>query len=309
MDDSPSIDSGGFLPPSEWHESLAGVKFDLYDDRWHLTSKRSINVAPLRAVIRSDTLKNGVIRTLAHQAGNLSHRYCEQFVLFLRHFFEHAGNQIMGDDIPETTVVSYRGFCNRRDGHDDEFQRGIRPFLTKWHALGHLGVSRELVERMRNWRLTGSERGIAVNRLDVNDGPLMPNEHQSFAALALTAFEQQRISLSDYTTYRLLDVTGRRPAQLSQLKIKDMDDSRLEDPEPGRPQKRILLLHVPRIKGRRKWRQHFRSVPLSTELWNLLAKHAQNVQSRFDELLKKLALELQSTDLAFLHRELPLFPG
>lgn len=303
------INSGGAPPPCEWRRSRGGQEFDLYADRWCLTSRDSINLAPLHAALRSDTLQKGAIRTLAHLAEESSYGHCADTLRQLRYLFEHAGHQIAGDEIPETAVVSYRHFCRARDGHDDTIQGRLRPFLTKWHALGYPGVSRELVERMANWTLTGSERGVAVNRLDINAGPMMPDEHQSFAVLALMAFEQERVTRSDYTVYRVLDVTGRRPEQMVQLKIKDMDDSKPEDNEPGQPPRRILLLHVPRIKGKRKWRQHYRAVPLSTDLWNLIITHGQDVKARFDALLIKLSLELQPLDLGSIHRELPLFPG
>lgn len=303
-------DAGGSSrPPSEWLESKAGKLFDLHADRWQLTTKQSVNVAQVRAALSSQILQDGAVRTLAFFAKNGSAGHCIDLARGLRRLLTFAGTRICGDEIPVAEVANFRHVLFERDGHDEAVASRLRPFLKKWHALGHPGVSLDAAIEMSSWTLQNRERGIAVNRLDPNEGPLMPSEHLNFNVLALNAFEQGEVLLADYVCIRINEITGRRPEQLAQLKMKDMDDSRFEDPEPDNPKKRILLLRVPRIKGGRKWRHNFRAVSLSADIWNLLTTHRLEVTARFDALLADIGLELQSKDLAFIHGELPLFPG
>lgn len=295
-------------PPSEWHESRERKQFDLYADRWQLTTKDSVNVGLLRALLPSPILQDGAIRTLAHLAKTQSFGHCDGTARMMRHLLQFWKIPL-GDEIPAAAVASFRHHCRERDGHDVVISGRIRPFLMKWHALGYQGVSRELVEQMTDWDLVGSERGARVNRLDPNEGPLLPQENLGLQALALTAFERGAVELSDYASFRLVSLGFRRPVQIAALKGKDLDDSRLEDSKPGQPSKRVFLLHVPRAKGGRLWREHFRAIPLTTDLWNLLTLHRREVIRRFDAILTGLGLERQAQDVRMLHDELALFPS
>ncbi|MDD2741607.1 MAG: hypothetical protein PHV02_05000 [Rhodocyclaceae bacterium] len=294
--------------PEEWCESLAGEKFNLNADRWQLTTKKSLNVGPLRSLLHSPTLRDSGIRTLAHLAKTKSVDQCINTSLQMRHLLRFWDTPL-GDEIPVAAITSFRHHSRESDGHDAKVSGRIRPFLTKWHELGYPGVSKELIEQMADWTLKNQERGARANRLDPNEGPLMPDEALSFKALALSAFEKGSIPLADYASFRLASLGYRRPEQIVSLKCKDMDDSRLETREPNRLPERMLLLMVPRVKGGRSWRKHFRSIPLSVDLWNLLALHRTEVIRRFDELLASLALKLQQQELKFIHDELALFPA
>jgi hypothetical protein len=138
----------------------------------------------------------------------------------------------------------------------------------------------------------------------------MPDEHLSLGARWLNAFEQGEMPLVDYVMVRLCSVTGRRPSQIMQLKLRDMDDTRFEDVEPELSPRRKLLLHIPRLKGRGStWRTRFRAVPLSSDLWNLLALQRAAVLRRLDDLLDACDLSLQPKDLAMIRSDMPLIPA
>ena len=304
-----AIPGGKSPPPSEWHESTGGKHFDLHADRWQLSARISVNVTKIRKLLRSDTLKEGFIRTLAEDAKNLSAGSVKSRASALNGFLHFSAAQIQTDEITEAAVVNYRHHCLGRDGDDRIVAGNIRSFLTKLNELGYPGVTRKLVEVMEGWRLKSPATGVAVNRLDANEGPLMPDEHVALAAQWLTAFEQGKVSHEDFLLTRLVDVTGRRPLQLAHNKLKDMDDSRFEDHEAGQPTRRVLLLSIPRIKGRgSQFRTRFRAVPLSADLWNLLVVHRRQVHERFDALLANIGLAIQPNDLTALRDELPLFP-
>lgn len=302
--------SAGQSRLEEWHVSAHGQRFNLYADRWQLSARQSVNVGSLRRLCWSPVLADGAVRTLAEYAGKGAAGSTIAVADKFKHFLKFAPAQLRTDEIPQALVLSYRDSCRQRDGHDDRIAGHIRPFLRRWHRLGHPGVSQALVETMDDWSLASPERGVAVNRLDANTGPLMPDEHVSLAAHWLTAFEQGAMTLDDYVMARLSSVTGRRPSQIMQLKLKDMDDTRFEDPEPGRPPRRLLLLHIPRVKGAGSaWRTRFRAVPLSSDLWNLLMMQRDAVQRRLDSFLEDCGLSLQSNDLEAIYSDMPLIPA
>jgi hypothetical protein len=296
--------------PEEWHISKDGQRFNLYADRWKLSAHATLNVAALRYVAWLPVIAEGAVRTLAEYAVKAASATVISIEHAMRKFLQFVPPHARADEISHSLVLSYRDFCHRRDGHDFKMSSWIRPFLRAWHVLGHPGVSKELVETMYGWSLRNPEQGVAVNRLDANAGPLMPDEHVSLAVHWLTAFEQGTMPVVDYVMARLCSVTGRRAGQIMQLKLKDMDDTRFEDPEPGRPPCRIMLLHIPRNKRRGvAWRTRFRAVPLSIDLWNLLMMQRNAVHEQLDALLEGCGLSLQPSDLAAIRSDMPLIPA
>ncbi|MDO8932133.1 MAG: hypothetical protein Q7U97_07060 [Rhodocyclaceae bacterium] len=307
-----ALSDGGRAEPSrpqEWRESRDGFQFDLHADDWQLTSKRTLHLSALREKLSGfPVLLDGALRTLADYARRGSFNQCISLEQSFRKFLDHAPPA--EDVIAETDVVGFRDFTRDRDGHDANGLEKLRPFLAQWHGLGFPGVSAALVERMEGWTLKHREQHARVNRHDPNDGPLPPDEQRALQVGALRAYEERRLRTDRYAAYRLLDLAGRRPGQLVQLKWRDMDDTRFEDAKPsGGPPRRLLLLKVPRIKGRRKWREHFRAIPLTEDEWNLLVLLKMETTQRFDRLLEATGLMLQEHDRRAIHADLPMFPG
>lgn len=295
--------------PKEWCESRDGFQFDLHADDWPLTSKSTLHLSALREKLAGfPVLLDGAMRTLADHARRGASQYCKDLARCFRQFLDYAPPA--DDAISEADVVGFREFTRDRDGHDANGLERLRPFLARWHRLGFPGVSAALIERMDGWTLKQRERHARVNGHGPNDGPLPPDEQRALQVSALRAYEERRITTDRYTVYRLFDLTGRRPGQLVQLKWRDMDDTHFEDAKPnGGPPRRLRLLKVPRIKGKRKWREHFRAVPLTEDEWNLLLLLRIETTQRFDRLFEATGLVLQEHDRRAIHADLPMFPG
>lgn len=294
--------------PQDWRTSKAGEAFDRHADAWPLTTKETLHLGQLRETLRAfPVLTYGAIHTLDWFAENSSAGSTENMRRKLNQFL--TAFPPAQDSIEEAAVINFRDRNRRRDGHDGNGMDRLRPFLTRWRALGFPGVSDALVERIKGWTLTGYERNARVNRRDANAGPLEPAEQHGVQLGALRAYENGQLTTAEYTIYVLFDLTGRRPEQLVRLKWKDLDDTQCEDPVPGEAPKRLLLLRIPRIKGKRKWREHFRAVPLAQDDWNLLQLLRLETHQRFEELLSVTGLTLQDHDRQFVLDELPIFAG
>lgn len=307
---APGSDGGPTeLPPiQDWRVSQNGLEFELHSDIWPLASKMKLNVSSLRSHLCANTpLLDGAIRTLAHMAENYTVEHCEITMRNFEQFLDFSPP--VSNAISEAAVVSFRDFTLRRDGHDGYGMQALRPFLLRWYKLGYPGISASIVERIKAWKLSGYEKHTRVNQRKPNEGPLEIDEQRALQLGALAAYEEGRITTERYVVFRLFDLTGRRREQLAQLKWKDMDDSRYEDATPPKPPQKLLLLKIPRIKAHRKWREHFRAVPLTQDEWNLLLVLRMEVTQRFDKLLNKTGLKLQEHDRHIIHGNLPMFPG
>jgi integrase len=288
---------------------MKGHKFDLNGDEWKLSSKMTIRPVTLRNILRPyPTLLEGAIRTLAWYAENKSGMTAEIIRHILGEMIEKFPPKL--DLIEPHVLVGFRQFILDRDGNDNGGMVKIRPYLCKWHALGFPGISDSALQAIKGWKLKSAEKYARVNRRDPNGGPLEPEEQNALRIGALRAYERGEISTAWYAQYVLLDYTGRRPEQLIRLKWKDLDDTHIEDPLYGDiAPKRLYLLHIPRAKGKRKWREHFRAVPLAYDDWNLLLALRAETSIRFERMLAEAGLTLQPRDLKTLLEELPMFPG
>lgn len=305
---APHPDHAGFQD-GVWRSSLEGFQFQIRAHRWQLTANQAILVEELRQLCWSKVLEESIIATLAHTAENFSAGTVKGTKVAMKHLLSFTPEHLRSDQFSSELLLSFRDFAHLRFGNDCLVSRSVRPFFRRWLALGHPGISVEVVDMLNHWRLKGAEKNVAVNRLDANCGPLMPDEHVAFAVKLLNAFEANAISLDDFLLVRLLEVTGRRPSQITQLKISDLENSRFEDSLPGEIPAKLRLLRIPRVKNAGAVaRQKFRSVAVSEELWDLLTLQRSEVLARLDLLLESIGLFLQPHDLLMVHDEMPLIP-
>ena len=126
--------------------------------------------------------------------------------------------------------------------------------------------------------------------------PLSDNELQGFNEGAVQAYENNKITLSELAMGLLVSNTGRRPIQISHLKVKDVLEGKNKKGEI------IYLLNVPRAKQRAmQFRCEFKQFAITDELWTVLNEQAKQMIAHIEKLL---GFDLQDHD----RLELPLFP-
>ena len=172
----------------------------------------------------------------------------------------------------------------------------IRAFLIRWHEQGYPGVSREVVDFLSSLTLRGNPKGGAVLSLDPDKGPFDDQELEAILDAAPQCYEQGGIDLDTLAITLLLVHTGRRPGQLTQLRIGDLQRTRTSD---GR---RIDIVQIPRSKQRgRRPRAQFKAFWLAPDLCRVLTAQRNAVIERVQTHLG----ELPASVIA----ELPLFPN
>lgn len=270
------------------HKSTAGYQFQEEDSKWVLDKNTTIYLKPLRKLL-SDQVYAGFIRTLIHYATNFSAAHAKICSENLRLFLNETGSR----EITESALISYRSSLTAKT----EWHLGVlRPFLKRWNEFGYLGVTDEIIKLLYQWRLKGIDKGDVVKRLDPIKGPLTDIELQGFNEGAVQAFEQDRISLSELALGLCVSNSGRRPIQISHLRIKDVLEGKNNQGEP------LYLLNMPRAKQRATtFREEFKQLAITRELWVILTQHVIQVIAKVQKIL---VFELQEAD----QLELPLFP-
>jgi len=264
-----------------------GYSFYIDDDVWVLDKNVSVYLSTFKSNLGSE-LYTGFIKALAFYASNHSASHTSNIADRFRHMIQTTGSNA----ITEVSLINYRASLDEKS----EWYLGvIRGFLRKWYRLGYVGVSNDVINLLKSWRIRGNRKGDAVKRRDPNAGPLTDIELLAFNEGVITAFEKDLISVTELALCLTMSNTGRRPIQISHLKVVDIAKGQNQKGEPS------YLINIPRAKQRGKFRETFRAFAISQELWVILSAQAKYAVASVEEAL---GFELQDID----RQKVPLFP-
>jgi integrase len=271
------------------HQSIAGYWFAEDDSIWQLDKNVKVNVGQVRDLLSAES-RYGFTSTLAHYASTMSSNHTANMSKELYAMLD----TVTSSSIDVTTLINYRATLTRWTEHR---LGSVRGFLYKWHDLGYPGISDDVVDQLDLWSLKGNIKGDAVKRDDPTQGPLTDNELLAFNEGAVRAFEKDLISMTDLAMALLTSNTGRRPIQVTHIKIGDLKGNcKNKKAEP------MYLISIPKAKQRDGgFRGSFKIFAMTLELWAVL--NAQQKQS-VKLVESTLGYELQEGDRLML----PLFP-
>lgn len=264
-----------------------GYFFYPEDDIWVLDKNKAVHLSQLKLLIRDEVLQS-FLKVLTFYASNLSPAHTANVASYFLHMIKTTG----ASEITDTTLMNYRASLSS----SNEYYLGtVRGFLRKWYELGYDGIDESVIRLLDGWTLKGNRKGDAVKRKDPNEGPLSDNELQAFNEGAVIAFEQNVITLDEFAISLVTSNTGRRPIQISHLRVIDVVCGTNNRGEPS------YRLNIPRAKHGEGFRTQFKYFAVTQELWAILSAQAKNAISAVE---KSLGLKLNEYDC----QQVPLFP-
>jgi integrase len=274
-----------FPDQAETFLSREGYTVEFGSERWRLSKDIDLPIGTF-----CDTFPGNasVFRhVLAFYARHSSPSHAKNLMERVAHYVR----QLNGAELFSVeSLISYRASLDR---NREWYLSTVRVFLKQWSRLGYSGIPDESLTLLEDLVIKGNEKGRAVQSMCPDEGPLTDIEMQGVVEASTHAFAQKRLSLSDTCLVMTLAMTGRRPAQISALKIKDLI--------PGEGK---YWIDFPRAKQRgMKWRSTFKRFAIVEDLWLLLNQQADDVTKLFCKLLKVKSLSPEQ------RLELPLFPN
>lgn len=283
-----NLPSSKLVSVDKSHTSKSGYVFFEEHDHWKLNKNTTVAVGSVRDLLQEE-IKREFVKTLIFYARNLSAAHTDNINKTFLHFLRTTG----ASEVNESVLINYRATLPPENSW---YLGVIKGFLKKWHRLGYSGVSDEVIDLLNGWVIKGNTKGDVVKRLDPLNGPLSDIELQGFNEGVVQAYEKNKISITDLALSLLVSNIGRRPIQISHLKIKDV--------LVGKNKKResLYFVNVPRAKQRGvTFRGEFKQYAITHELWIILNAQVSIVKKSVGQLF---AYELQESD----QLELPLFP-
>lgn len=276
------------LAPGKEYQSLYGYTFTADDPKWKLTKSVVLHVAPVLDKL-DQSIAIGFLATLIHVARTASAHHAYNYLSRYNHMVD-----VVGGGLTTTALINYRSTLDRTTEH---YLGTLRSFIYKWDELGYPGVDKTVVDLLHGWTLRGNIKGDAVQRRDPRVGDLTENELIAFNEGASRSFERGRLTVTELAMALLLSCSGRRPLQISHMKVMDVELS------AHKVNGELLnLIQIPRAKQKgSSFRGAFKTFQASSELWAILK--AQRKKSICDsELALGNVLEIHE------QRLLPLFP-
>lgn len=274
--------------------SHEGYTFDPKSSEWKISREHTLNLQWVEELLEVK-LAASFLKVAKHYAEKYSAVYtcaqCWKFQHFVKHWRESNAGKL--STISAEALIGYRSTLDR----EHEYYLGaLRGFLKTWIEFGYIGIEESLESLLDNWRLKGNIKGKAVQTLCPIKGPLSDFEFEALHQGLIDAFEAETINIEDFALAQVFLATGRRPAQLADLKIKDFIDVQAQDGH------REFLLNVPRRKQRGiYWREQFKPFALSKDNGLLLTSLIEKNKYRLYRLLNTPCLSN--------FEEFPLFPN
>jgi integrase len=280
-------------PAKETATSREGYVFNSEDRVWKISREHAINLNWIDEILEKETATS-FLYVLTHYAKKYSAGHAHNQAIRFQHFAraEYQNCKKPLTKISSETLISYRSTLDR----EHEWYLGsLRGFLKSWIKLDYPGINDDVKALLDNWRIKGNIKGRAVQTLSPTEGPLSDLEFEALHQKLIEAFETNIISLEDFVLVQIFIATGRRPAQLTDLKVKDFIEVQAKDGL------REFILNVPRRKQRGiNWREQFKPFALTNEIGLLLKKLIEENTSYF--------LQLFNISCLSNIEQLPIFP-
>jgi integrase len=273
------LKSGSFV-------SLNGNSLNIDDAYWRLSRDVLLGFEEIKQLVSTDVFK-GYISTLAEFAVDSSANYVSNLHFFYVYFLRFA----KGVAVDTKSVIAYRDYLGADLAY---YLLPVRALFARWRALENFGIDHDIVDMLATWRIKGNIKGDAVKRLDLEHGPLSDIELQGVLEKTVLAYEAGVLSITKTSLLMLAAASGRRPIQLTSLKLKDLYK------RPAWEGTNHYIVNLPRAKQGGKFRSSFRELEITEELWSVLAVQKEFVMNSFQHYL---SCDLPEDCI----RELPLF--
>ncbi|MFW2084078.1 site-specific integrase [Acinetobacter baumannii] len=269
--------------------SFKGYEIKTYSKIWVLDINKTLNLNFID--LCDEEIKRDILATLMNFAKFNSSSHTCNMGEYVRRYFEYTGEK----------TFNVRGLLNFKNQFDKSTEYKVamlRVFLKKLYNLGYVAVDDDVFNLIESWKLTGNTKGAAVLSLDPDEGPFSPIEFEAIITRTNENLAENKITYEQAALIRIFCATGRRPIQISALKVKDFKPSD-EFIFDGKP---VYLLRIPKAKLRHNsgFRMDFGTVGLRDSIAKIIDQHITLLKKNVEQLIER---SLTKEELL----ELPLF--
>ncbi|MBW8364635.1 MAG: site-specific integrase [Rhizobium sp.] len=266
------------LPSSA--RTRGGVTFDPTADNWVFRDGvRDVSLYFTFAPSLSDELRHSFKAVLLWYSENASASHLQNmhshFVRFASFLASTSSEQI--DSVTSIHILNYKASLTKDKA---SYLGALSGFIKKWHGLGYPGVTDDAVSVLKELRINGNAKGVAVLTMDPLSGPFTQVEVEALRTSLDSAYADGAIDEDLYFLARLFMALGQRPSQYAALKVCDISVAKNDKEELD------YTLQMPRAKQRNQHlRLEFTPRQLKPWLGSPLLEYCERVRANFKVLL------------------------
>lgn len=203
-------------------KSKFGYEFELFGDKWKLDGSLSLNWKLYDDLNLDWSVLEGIRRTLAIFAMEMSATYTTIIFRNLREMFQKTNVH----SISVATIQNYLATLTK----DKEHKLGsIRAFILDWDERGFSGLEKDAALYIDSLRLSGMDKGKAVSKGCPHTGAYSMQEQQSILTWAVNAFDRDVLNLREYAWLLANMYLGSRSVQIRSSTSGDLKFSKSTD--------------------------------------------------------------------------------
>ncbi|WP_158149035.1 site-specific integrase [Pantoea agglomerans] len=279
---------------SAYEAKTKGYYFSLNDEAWRLSRNVTVNIKMVKDLIDEELLE-GYLKVLKYLACELS----PASVKLINNNFRRFILNVEPKRVDEFSLVRFRG----SDGKNNNIMSSVRILIKKWYELGYSGIDEDAYDFLCKLKIPDNKKGEVVRRRDQVKGPFTDIELQSFLEACYRAYDKGNIDITQLAMALLISATGRRPLQISQMKVSDIRRLKVNENSYS------YVISIPRIKQGLGFREAFRNFQVTKELYDLLRKQCDlSIEKTRSTLKRELTdKELGNTPLFISMQKLESF--
>lgn len=274
-------------------QSKYGHPFVLNDDEWILSRDVTINLGWLK-YSAGETLEASYRICLSSFARFGASLYCmninNRFKMLVEEEISKTEGRII--EVTARNIMIYRETLREDQSY---FLIALKQLFRRWEELKLPGINRDVYAYFDEARIRPNKKGVAVATQCPHEGPLTDVERSMAYDVLVDAYEDGNIDGETFAICMTLMLTGRRPSQIADLKIRDL--KRVESSDGAS----TYFLNIPRRKQRGSWRAESTPVKLVGDLGLAIELQIKAVRHRITVELGHVPPESVS--------DFPIFPN
>lgn len=273
--------------------SQYGHLFDMESNRWELSRDHIVTLDWLEQVVSCDlalTIRSGLAHYATSNSPHTAYNVNGRMRVFLKYARENSGSAI--EEISAAHLMLYRqSLANSQDS----FMNYPLEFLRFCFERKYTGINPDVANYVERVKIRPNTKGFASATLCPKKGPFTDFERADIYDAIMDAYEANKINVETLAICLLILSTGRRPAQIADLKVGDL--LRTCD-DVGRVEYTLL---IPRRKQRDGWRNQLKPIKIISDIGQALELHIEGVLHKFKVMLGNFSKAVE--------KGLPMFPS
>lgn len=261
-----------------------GYEFDIYSNSWKLDGSITLNWKLIDELSLEKDFEEGFRRTLAIFASEMSASYAYAIFKGVRRLFKTTNSKNLD-------IAALQNYLSTLDKQNEHKLGSLRAFFMDWCERGYPGLNPNISPFLEEMVFSGMVKGKAVSKGCPHTGAYSMQEQQSILSWAVNAFDNDLLSIEEFSWLMAHIYLGSRPVQIRSLVKGDISVSKSSEGQD--------IYELKQVFGKQRnlgFRELFDDIEIDEDLalllWNQAQASISFIEGHFGEPISKTLIDL-----------------